>query len=82
MSNSDEALTSLVRVKAIERQYHGYFRWREGNRSVNPFFGMFGSTLQDLAKKEFGGEGVDSAMSCVQLMFEFGQQLRLLCGNS
>lgn len=38
VSNADEALTSLVRIKAIERQYFTYFQWREGNRSVMPFF--------------------------------------------
>jgi len=38
ISNSDEALVSLVRIKAIERQYYSYFEWREalfyGNVSV------------------------------------------------
>lgn len=52
VSNSDEALTSLVRTKAIKRQYHTYFQWDEGKRSVNPFFGMFGSTLKDSSKLE------------------------------
>jgi len=52
VSNEDEALTSLVRTKAIERQYHTYFQWREGNRSANPFFAMFGSALKDSAKQE------------------------------
>lgn len=52
VSNADEALTSLVRTKAIERQYHTYFQWREGNRSVIPFFAMFGSALKDSAKQE------------------------------
>jgi RiboL-PSP-HEPN len=52
VSMSDEALTSLVRVKVIERQYHTYFQWSEGSRSVMPFFGMFGPTLKELAKQE------------------------------
>lgn len=52
VSNADEALTSLVRTKAIERQYHTYFQWREGSRSANPFFAMFGSALKDSAKQE------------------------------
>lgn len=52
VSKLDEALTSLVRIKAIERQYHTYFQWREESRSVMPFFGMFGSALKDAAKQE------------------------------
>jgi hypothetical protein len=52
VSKSDEALTSLVRIKAIERQYHSYFQWREGSRSVMPFFGMLGSALKDAVKQE------------------------------
>lgn len=52
ISNSDEALISLVRTKAIERQYHTYFQWREGNRSTAPFFAMFGTVLKDSAKKD------------------------------
>lgn len=52
VSNADEALTSLVRTKAIERQYHTYFQWREGKRSVSPFFAMFGSALKDSVKQE------------------------------
>ncbi|MEK6285649.1 MAG: HEPN domain-containing protein [Acidobacteriota bacterium] len=52
VSNADEALTSLVRIKAIERQYFTYFQWREGNRSVMPFFAMFGTLLRDSAKLE------------------------------
>lgn len=61
VSNADEALTSLVRIKAIERQYHSYFQWREGNRSVIPFFGMFGSTLKDAARRDLKGEDLRRA---------------------
>lgn len=52
VSNADEALISLVRTKAIERQYHTYFQWREGGRSANSFFAMFGSALKDSAKQD------------------------------
>ena len=52
VSNADEALVSLVRIKAIERQYHGYFEWNERKRGVTRFFGMFGSALKDLVKQE------------------------------
>jgi len=61
VSNADEALTSLVRIKAIEQQYHSYFQWREGNRTVIPFFGMFGSALKDSAKQDLKGEDLRQA---------------------
>ena len=52
VSGGDEALTSLVRIKALERQYHTYFAWKKGNRSANAFFGMFGSSFRDEAKRD------------------------------
>ncbi len=51
ISHGDEALISLVRNKAIERQYHTFFQWK-ASRSSMPFFGMFGSTIKDTAKQD------------------------------
>ena len=51
VSNADEALISLVRNKAIERQYHTYFQWSGDTPSVRPFFAMFGSTIRDSSKQ-------------------------------
>lgn len=75
VSNADEALISLVRIKAIERQYHSYFQWREGNRSVAPFFGMFGSALKDSAKQELKGEELQRA---AEAFLELGDLRNLL----
>ncbi|MBS0586503.1 MAG: hypothetical protein JSS37_00750 [Proteobacteria bacterium] len=50
ISKSNEALVSLVKNKAIERQYHTYFQWREKSRSSNSFFAMFGTSFRDSAK--------------------------------
>jgi hypothetical protein len=50
VSNEDEALYSLVRNKAIKRQYHSYFEWE--SRNVNRFLGMFGATFKDVASRE------------------------------
>lgn len=52
ISKSNEALVSLVKNKAIERQYHTYFQWRDKNRSSNSFFAMFGTSFRDSAKED------------------------------
>lgn len=75
VSKSDEALTSLVRVKAVERQYHTYFQWREGKRSATPFFGMFGPGLKDAAKEDLKDEGLAQAS---QAFLELGDLRNLL----
>jgi hypothetical protein len=39
-SQNQAAVVSLVKAKAISRQYHTYFNWKDGN--ANAFFGLFG----------------------------------------
>ena len=75
ISGSDEALISLVRTKAIERQYHTYFSWRAGSRSSAPFFAMFGSALKDLAKQELKNEQLSRAAAA---FLELGDLRNLL----
>jgi len=75
VSKSDEALISLVRTKAIERQYHTYFQWREGNRSANSFFAMFGSALKDSAKQDLKDKELSQATAA---FLELGDLRNLL----
>ncbi len=75
VSNSNEALVSLIRNKAIERQYHTYFSWREGDRSANPFFAMFGTSLKDSAKKDLKDTELSLAASA---FLELGELRNLL----
>lgn len=49
-SAGDEAIATILKRKAIDRQYHGYFAW-DGN-NANAFFALFGPTLSDKWKKE------------------------------
>jgi RiboL-PSP-HEPN len=39
-SESHQPLLSLVRAKAVSRQYHTYFQW--DGKNANSFFGLFG----------------------------------------
>ena len=56
VSQEDEALTSLVRIRVIERQYHTYFDWPEKSPGVIKFFSMFGPALKEGAKRDLKKE--------------------------
>jgi hypothetical protein len=45
-----EPLIEFLKNKAIERQYHTYFQWNEGN--ANAFFGLFGSGFRTFMREE------------------------------
>ena len=74
VSNSDEALISLVRIKAIDRQYHSYFNWSERTNTTK-FFSMFGSTIKDSAKKELKESDLSDAAAA---FLELGDLRNLL----
>lgn len=48
-SLQDPRVTTLVRLKAIKRQYHTYFDW--DRRKLGPFKTMFGDEVTDELKK-------------------------------
>jgi hypothetical protein len=49
LSEGADVIVHLVRNKAIERQFHTYFQWRE--RNANAFFGIFGTDFRDFMQK-------------------------------
>jgi hypothetical protein len=44
-SNNDELIVSLIKTKAIKRQYHTYFDWDKGT-NANSFFSLFGDNFK------------------------------------
>ena len=50
ISNKNELLVSFVNNKAISRQYHTYFSWKDTN--ANSFFGLFGDIFSNFIKQE------------------------------
>lgn len=50
----DPGLFSLVRMKAVERQYFTYFDWN--SRTANTFFKLFGEPLGTSMKEEVKGD--------------------------
>lgn len=49
-SGGHEGIVSLVRAKAVERQYHTWFDWK--NKSANSFYRMLGDQLGGRMKEE------------------------------
>jgi hypothetical protein len=49
IADNDAAVISLVKAKAIERQYHTYFDWNASN--ANSFFSYFGEKYKLYAKE-------------------------------
>lgn len=49
-SNSDAILSNFVKNKAIARQYHSFFQWKEKN--ANSFWGLFGDEFRDEVKRD------------------------------
>ena len=47
--DSPELTITFIRNKAIERQYHTFFSWRDKN--ANTFFGLFGGDFRDFMKQ-------------------------------
>ena len=44
-ANNNEYIISLIKSKAIERQYHTYFEW--DGKNANKFFALFGNTFKE-----------------------------------
>jgi hypothetical protein len=53
-ANDNPALLALVKNKAIERQFHTYFEWKQ--RNANAFFSVFGEVFSKHCKAEVKGD--------------------------
>lgn len=53
-TRSSDFAVNFVRNKAVERQYHSYFDWR--NRSANMFFALFGDRFKSKAKRALAND--------------------------
>lgn len=58
-SRQNSALVSFVENKAIKRQYHTFFNWESNNANV--FWGLFGDTFKQEAKKQIQEKGLADA---------------------
>ena len=69
-TQNDECIVSIVKQKAIERQYHTYFDW-EG-RNANKFFSLFGKTFKEKRLKDVK-EDIDLD-SAIKSFLELGNE--------
>lgn len=44
-NSTDERVFEFLNIKAIQRQYHTYFNWKDNN--INNFLGLFGTKFKD-----------------------------------
>jgi hypothetical protein len=49
-SNANAAVIGLVKNKAIERQFHTYFNWKD--RNANVFFSLFGEAFSKHCREQ------------------------------
>jgi hypothetical protein len=54
VSNANAAVIGLVKNKAIERQFHTYFSWKD--RNANLFFSIFGEAFSKHCREQVKGD--------------------------
>jgi hypothetical protein len=69
VSENNQYVVSLVKKKAIERQYHTYFDWDGSN--ANQFFSLFGQAFKDKLKQEIDKD--ETLKSSVKAFLELGK---------
>jgi hypothetical protein len=53
-ANGHPGIMSLIKRKAIDRQYHTYFEWKQ--KKPGPFYGLFGEVCGECMKKEINAD--------------------------
>ena len=78
ITGDNHPLAYLVQKKAIDRQYHTWFNWKEHN--ANQFFGLFGNAFSDSMQRKVRDD--DSLNSSIKAFLEIGQERnRLVHGD-
>jgi hypothetical protein len=73
-SNGNAAVVSLIKNKALERQYHTYFDWEK--RNANKFFAHFGEPFNGQCRAEVRDkEGLTDAVSAFLELGEMRNKL-------
>src|SRR6185295_19861448 len=68
-ANGNVAVVSFVKTKAIERQFHTFFRW--DGRNANTFFSAFG---EEFAKSCIAAVKADAALAeAIAAFLEIGE---------
>lgn len=70
----DEKITSLLKMKAFERQYHTLFDWKENN--ANRFFSHFGEGIKRQHKQDISEN--DEIKSSEKMFMNLGRMRNVL----
>lgn len=69
-TQNDECIVSIMKQKAVERQYHTYFEWSGGN--ANKFFSLFGTTFKEKRLKDIKDN--PTLQSAIKSFLELGNE--------
>ena len=70
ITTDDHPLVSLIKAKAVERQYHTWFQWDKQN--ANAFFSLFGSSFKEYAENAVGQD--DTLNDSIRAFLEIGRE--------
>lgn len=69
----DECVISIVKQKAIKRQYHTYFSWEDWERgNANSFLALFGEAFKENRSQEIKADS--NLKSAVKAFLELGNE--------
>lgn len=71
-NSNDDMVYEFLNSKAIERQYHTYFDWKNSSANINSFLGLFGNQFKQQISSEIK-EGID-LQKYVKAFIELGRE--------
>lgn len=72
--SDSKTIVSLIKAKAIERQYHTYFDWK--NKSANSFYKLFGNDFAEKMKTKIKSD--ENIKEAEKAFLELGSERNLL----
>jgi hypothetical protein len=72
-TQNDDCIISIIKQKAIERQYHTYFAWKNWESgNINTFFSLFREAFKEKRSQEVKTN--DDLKSAVKAFLEIGKR--------
>ncbi len=70
-SGNDDLIISIIKQKAVSRQYHTYFQW-DGSKNANSFFSLFGDDFKNIMSKKVKDE--PKLEESIKAFYQIGQE--------
>lgn len=74
LAQGSQKIVALVHAKAVDRQYHTWFDWKEAN--ANKFFGLFGKDFKEAMKERIKND--IELQTSIQNFLEIGNNRNLM----